>query len=58
MAVLTSGGDAPGTNTAVRAVARTAFTLRWEVAGVGAGYRGLVEACYPAKYGEVTRRTS
>ena len=34
MAVLTSGGDATGTNTAVRAVARTAFTLRWEVAGV------------------------
>jgi len=43
MAVLTSGGDAPGTNTAVRAVARTALARRWEVVGIEAGYRGLLE---------------
>ena len=43
IAVLTSGGDAPGMNAAVRAVARTAFARRWEVVGVEAGYQGLVE---------------
>jgi 6-phosphofructokinase 1 len=43
IAVLTSGGDAPGMNAAVRAVARTAFARRWEVAGIEAGYQGLVE---------------
>jgi 6-phosphofructokinase 1 len=42
-AVLTSGGDAPGMNAAVRAVARTAFARRWEVVGIEAGYQGLVE---------------
>ena len=41
--VLTSGGDAPGMNAAVRAVARTAFALGWEVVGIEAGYRGLLE---------------
>src|ERR671915_1856797 len=43
IAVLTSGGDAPGMNAAVRAVARTAFVRRWEVMGIEAGYRGLLE---------------
>ena len=43
IAVLTSGGDAPGMNPAVRAVARTAFARRWEVVGIEAGYRGLME---------------
>ena len=43
IAVLTSGGDAPGMNAAVRAVARTAFARRWEVVGVEAGYQGLLE---------------
>jgi 6-phosphofructokinase 1 len=43
IAVLTSGGDAPGMNAAVRAVARTAFARRWEVVGIEAGYQGLVE---------------
>jgi 6-phosphofructokinase 1 len=47
-AVLTSGGDAPGMNAAVRAVARTAFFRGWEVMGVWAGYRGLLEGrIYP-----------
>jgi 6-phosphofructokinase 1 len=44
IAVLTSGGDAPGMNAAVRAVARTAFARRWEVVGIEAGYKGLLEA--------------
>jgi 6-phosphofructokinase 1 len=43
IAVLTSGGDAPGMNAAVRAVARTAFLRRWKVMGIEAGYRGLLE---------------
>jgi 6-phosphofructokinase 1 len=46
IAVLTSGGDAPGMNAAVRAVARTAFARRWEVVGVEAGYRGLLEGLF------------
>ena len=41
--VLTSGGDAPGMNAAVRAVTRAALSLGWEVAGIEAGYRGLLE---------------
>src|ERR671921_1651542 len=46
--ILTSGGDAPGMNAAVRAVARTAFFRGWEVMGVWAGYRGLLEGrIYP-----------
>ena len=42
IAVLTSGGDAPGMNAAVRAVARMAFAQRWEAVGIEAGYRGLL----------------
>ena len=41
--VLTSGGDAPGMNAAVRAVARTAFSLGWQPMKVESGYRGLLE---------------
>lgn len=43
LAVLTSGGDAPGMNGAIRAVARTAFARGWEVLGVRNGYQGLLE---------------
>ncbi len=42
IAVLTSGGDAPGMNAAVRAVTRGALAQRWEVFGVRNGYAGLV----------------
>jgi len=41
--VLTSGGDAPGMNAAVRAVARFAITNGVEVMGIYEGYKGLVE---------------
>ncbi len=41
--ILTSGGDAPGMNAAVRAVARTVFALGWQVMKVESGYRGLLE---------------
>ena len=43
IAVLTSGGDAPGMNAAVRAVVRTAIFNGLEVYGVFQGYKGLVE---------------
>lgn len=39
--VLTSGGDAPGMNAAVRAVARTCLNKGIEVYGVKLGYKGL-----------------
>jgi 6-phosphofructokinase 1 len=42
IAVLTSGGDAPGMNAAIRAVTRRALDLGWEVFGVRRGYAGLI----------------
>ena len=42
IAVLTSGGDAPGMNAAVRAVVRTAISFGMEVFGVKRGYNGLL----------------
>src|SRR3954463_2859930 len=42
IAVLTSGGDAPGMNAAVRAVARGALARGWQVFGVRNGYAGLL----------------
>lgn len=41
--VLTSGGDAPGMNAAVRAVVRTAVSLGMNVKGIRRGYNGLIE---------------
>ena len=41
--VLTSGGDAPGMNAAVRAVVRTAIALGMNVKGIRRGYNGLIE---------------
>lgn len=42
IAVLTSGGDAPGMNAAIRAVVRTGVARGWEVFGVEHGYAGLI----------------
>jgi 6-phosphofructokinase 1 len=42
IAVLTSGGDAPGMNAAVRAVTRGALAKGWQVMGVRNGYAGLL----------------
>ncbi len=42
IAVLTSGGDAPGMNAAIRAVARTGINCGLEVLGVYRGYNGLI----------------
>lgn len=41
--VLTSGGDAPGMNAAVRAVVRTAIANGVEVMGIYRGYSGLIK---------------
>ena len=40
--ILTSGGDAPGMNAAIRAVTRTAIYNGFTVKGILRGYRGLV----------------
>jgi 6-phosphofructokinase 1 len=42
IAVLTSGGDAPGMNAAIRAIVRTGISKGWEMFGVLGGYSGLV----------------
>ena len=41
--VLTSGGDAPGMNAAIRAVVRTAIAEGLEVKGIMRGYAGLID---------------
>ena len=41
--VLTSGGDSPGMNTAIRAVVRAALDNDIEVVGIRRGYSGLIE---------------
>ena len=40
--VLTSGGDAPGMNAAVRAVVRSAIANGFKVYGIYDGYNGLI----------------
>jgi 6-phosphofructokinase 1 len=42
--VLTSGGDAPGMNAAIRGVTRTAIFNGIEVVGIQHGYQGLIDA--------------
>jgi 6-phosphofructokinase 1 len=43
IAVMTSGGDAPGMNTAIRAVVRSGFHYGFEVYGIRNGFLGLYE---------------
>lgn len=43
IAILTSGGDSQGMNTAVRAVAKTAMSKGMEVFGIKRGYKGMLE---------------
>jgi 6-phosphofructokinase 1 len=43
IALLTSGGDAPGMNAAIRAVVRSAIYYGMEVFGIERGYAGLIE---------------
>jgi len=45
--ILTSGGDCPGLNAAIRGVARAAYqALDAEIVGIRAGYRGLIDGDY------------
>ena len=41
--VLTSGGDAPGMNAAIRSVVRTAASLGMKIKGIRRGYNSLIE---------------
>lgn len=43
IAVLTSGGDAPGMNAAIRAVVRAGIAMGLEVMGIRRGYSGLID---------------
>jgi len=43
VAVLTSGGDSPGMNAAIRAVTRTCLFKGYDVYGIRYGYRGLYD---------------
>ena len=40
---MTSGGDSPGMNAAIRAVVRTAIYYKMEVFGIRRGYQGMIE---------------
>lgn len=48
LAVLTSGGDAPGMNTGIRAIAKVCAGRGIEVVGVELGYEGLIEGSFRA----------
>ena len=43
IAVLTSGGDAPGMNACIRAVVRTALNNKMDIYGIERGYAGLIK---------------
>jgi 6-phosphofructokinase 1 len=54
--VLTSGGDSPGMNAALRSVVRSALAKGEAVLGIRAGYRGLIEggsSIFPMEWGSV-----
>ena len=56
--VLTSGGDAPGMNAAIRAVVRTAAYLGIDCIGIRRGYSGLIKAdMFPMQPRDVTGLT-
>jgi 6-phosphofructokinase 1 len=46
--ILTSGGDSPGMNAAIRAVVRTGLNFGMDVFGIHRGYQGMIE-------GEITK---
>lgn len=59
IAVLTSGGDAPGMNSAIRAVVRKAISEGMEVFGINRGYAGMVEGdIFPLDARSVSNTTS
>ncbi|MGH3052680.1 MAG: 6-phosphofructokinase, partial [Gaiellaceae bacterium] len=44
--VLTGGGDCPGLNAVIRAATRRSLSRGYEVIGIRAGWRGLVEGLF------------
>ena len=48
--VMTSGGDAPGMNPAIRSVVRTAIYFDMEVVGIKYGYSGMIEGNFETMY--------
>jgi len=44
IAILTSGGDAPGLNACIRAIVRAGYNFGLEIWGVKRGYKGLIES--------------
>ncbi len=50
IAILTSGGDAPGMNAAIRSAVRYAIYRGMEVIGIQRGYAGLIEGDYIPLY--------
>lgn len=55
IAVLTSGGDSPGMNAAIRAVTRTAIFFGREVVGIYYGYKGMINKNFQSmKSGDVS----
>ena len=43
IAVLTSGGDAPGMNACIRSIVRTSSHFGIDIYGIQYGYQGLIE---------------
>ena len=43
LGVMTSGGDSPGMNAAIRAVVRTGISEGYEIVGIKRGWTGLTE---------------
>ena len=57
VAILTSGGDAPGMNAAVRGAVRAALNKGWEVYAIKEGYRGLLtggDSIFPLDWVDVS----
>ena len=53
IALLTSGGDAPGMNACIRAIVRSCEVNGYEVVGVSRGYQGLIEGAFQQLSGEI-----
>ena len=51
--ILTGGGDCPGLNAVIRAVAKAADRRGWETVGILGGFEGLLE---PLAYRELDYR--
>ena len=56
IALLTSGGDAPGMNACLRGIVRAALNKGWGVYGIRDAYQGLVaggDKIFPLDWGDV-----